>query len=418
MRSWLRISGIIGILPILWIPVSCPAITLDEALNFAQNQNPLIHQQTEQIKAKKAAFAAEISPENPHVFVEYDGIPKTGKLSAYGHRKVGFAQTLEFPLAYFLRGKQARLHEQLEWSQLRILQNTIETDVKITFNQALMLAKQQTLTEELVDLSRQILDKAIIRVTMGEAPPYESLKAQVDLATAKNALLALRQRQENTRLNLVRLLGLPAHAPLNPEGELVFDPISPDPDSLLEIAERQHPELLLTELEVTGKKLYQKQTRADLIPNFEIRMFQTEAASGVNAVSYGGELALSIPLWAPLKNRGAIREARYLKNAAEWHREEIRQNIHLQLHKALNRLETATRQMTSYQENTLQQSRELQRIVTRSYEEGAMSYLEVTEALRSIVTIKSGYLEAIFNCLAAEAELTQAIGGKSIKKSE
>ncbi|MCK5739578.1 TolC family protein, partial [bacterium] len=305
-----------------------------------------------------------------------------------------------------------------ELSQLRQLQNTIETDVKITFNQALMLKKQHALSEELVDLSRQIRDKAVIRVNTGEAPPYESLKAQVDLATAENALLSLHQRQENIRLDLLRLLGMGANVSLIPEGDLTFDPISPDPDSLLEIAERQHPELLLSELHLTGQKLHQKQARADLIPNFKIRLFQTETASGVNAVSYGGELALSIPLWAPLKNRGAIEEARHLKNAAEWHRKEIRKNIHFQLQKSLNRLETATRQMTSYQQNTLQQSRELQRIVTRSYEEGAMSYLEVTEALRSIVTIKSGYLEAIFNCLAAEAELMQAIGGKNSIKSE
>ena len=50
------------------------------------------------------------------------------------------------------------------------------------------------------------------------------------------------------------------------------------------------------------------------------------------------------------------------------------------------------------------------RIATRSYEEGEMGYLEVTEALRRLNSTKAGYYQALYNYQAALAELEKAVG--------
>ena len=111
MRSMLVFAGISGLLAILFTPAKCPAITLDEAMEYALTHNPKIIQQQEHLKAKSVIRGYDIMPENPHFFIEVEDIPKNSPISAYGHRKAGFSQRLNFPLVYFLNGRQARNQE-------------------------------------------------------------------------------------------------------------------------------------------------------------------------------------------------------------------------------------------------------------------------------------------------------------------
>ena len=60
--------------------------------------------------------------------------------------------------------------------------------------------------------------------------------------------------------------------------------------------------------------------------------------------------------------------------------------------------------------HTLKEVEELVRIATRSYEEGEMGYLEMSDALKSFNRIRVGYSESVFEYLSALADLEEAVG--------
>ena len=81
-------------------------LTLDLAIEEALTNNPDIVRTMHEMKSAKAEFWKMISPRSPYMFAEFEGVPENQSLSEYGGRKIGFSQDIEFPLAYYYRGKK------------------------------------------------------------------------------------------------------------------------------------------------------------------------------------------------------------------------------------------------------------------------------------------------------------------------
>jgi len=141
-----------------------------------------------------------------------------------------------------------------------------------------------------------------------------------------------------------------------------------------------------------------------------VSYFHQEFPRELSPKAWGGEIGLSIPFWAFLKGQGKIREASHELEAAKWQVESKKIKVLLEVEKAYSKIIVAKRQVQNYQENMLREVEELVRIASRSYEEGEMSYLEVTEAFRSMSRTKAGYYDRLFEYCVAQADLEKAVG--------
>ena len=125
---------------------------------------------------------------------------------------------------------------------------------------------------------------------------------------------------------------------------------------------------------------------------------------------WGGELGVSIPLWILLRGQGAVRSTSLMVDVSRWQLIHKRRHVFLGVERAHSHLIVAGQQVKNYRDNTLKEVEELVRIATRSYEEGEMGYLEMSDALKTLNRIRVGYSESIFEYLAALADLENAVG--------
>ncbi|MBT4485017.1 MAG: TolC family protein [Candidatus Latescibacteria bacterium] len=402
---------IIMILCIIPFHASAQKLTLQQAIGEAIARNPNLMKANHAIKAIKAEKWTTILPENPEVFTEYEGIPRGKKsFSGYGGRKIGISQELEFPLMYFYRGKYNDLEKTSATAEYFIFRNEVVCDVSKSFYRVLMLKEQMELYEEVVELTKSIYSKAQVKVDVGESTSYETMKVRIDLAEAENRLLQVTKDCEFALYELKLLLGRRKEDTIEIQGDFMFTPVPVNLDSLKRAAMQLHPLLREALTQVNQKKLEKKMVWLGLMPNIKVSYFQQNIREITPEEAWGSEIGLSLPVWGFLKNRGRVRAASHNLQAAGWQVETEKRNVLLNVEEAANRLEIAQNRALKYREDILSEVEELVRIAERSYEEGEMGYLEVTEALRTLQRTKAGYYESIYEYLSADADLEKAIG--------
>ena len=249
-------------LVLLILFVSVPAqgiaqkITLEQAIEGAIIHNPEILKANQEILGAKAGFWEAISPENPELFTEYEGIPKTHRsLSDYGEKKIGFSQEIEFPAVYYFRGQWYNFEEKIFKSEYLLLRNDVVDRVKKSFFKVLLLEKKRQLYEDTAQNTRNLYQKARIRVEAGESAPYDTLKVKVDLAEVENQVLAITKEHEVALYELKLLLGRRILDKIEIEGDLLFSPVSLNQDSLKQKAMDKHPLLREALTQVSQKKI-------------------------------------------------------------------------------------------------------------------------------------------------------------------
>jgi len=386
-------------------------LTLVHAIIEAKAKNPELMKVRQELKAAKTDFWEGISPENPKLFAEFEGIPRSRhSLSQYGEQKIGFVQELEFPLTYIYKGRWHRSEQNRKLAEYLSLENEIVSSVKKIFFQVLLLQNQLQLYREITGLTEELYRKAKIRVEAGESPRYDALKVKVDLAEVENRELAIQKELEVARNELALLLGRKGDRVLEIQGKLDYSPIVFNLDSLKYLAQENHPFLKEMSEHLSLHKIERNLAWIGLMPNFEARYFQHEFQYEPIPKSWGAEIGLSVPLWFFMKDQARIRSSHYRVQAAGWNFELQKRKILFKIEDAYSKLLLAEKQVQNYQENVLKEVEELVRIATRSYEEGEMGYLEVAEALRTLNRAKAGYSEALYEYLSAQAELERSVG--------
>lgn len=386
-------------------------LTLERAIEEAVTRNPDLLKAEQEVGAAKAGFWEGVSPEYPEFFIEYEGIPeKSHSLSDYEEKKFGLTQGLDFPLAYFFKGQWHHFEKKRMEAEFLLLRNNLVSEVKKGFYRVILLDRQTELYEEIARITRQNFQKARVRVLAGESSPYDTLKVKVDLAEVENRVLVMKRVLEVARSELGLFLGRERGEPVDVVGDLSFLPVSLNQDSLCELALANHPSLMKAWAEVGQKSAKRRLSWTGLMPGIHLRYFRQEFPSEPSPRAWGGEIGVSVPLWFFLKGQGMIRSASSELKAARWRVESERREVLLEVDQAFSRLIVAEKQVQNYRENTLREVEELVRIATRSYEEGEVGYLEVAEAMRSLNRIQVGYAETLFEYLAAQADLEQAVG--------
>lgn len=384
-------------------------LTLGKAVSEALLHNPRLIGHAEQISAVKAGRWDEILPENPELFTEYEGIPYGSPISDYGEKKLGISQVIELPWMYYYRGKSNTLESRAGQAGYQSLKQDITVEVKKAFYRVLLLQNQMTLYEDIVRLTENLYRTAKIKVDAGETTAYESLRAKVDLAEAENRHLEVSTNHTYALYALKQLLGRGKDDTLEITGEMTFEPVDIDIDRLKETSLHSHPSLKQALYRVEQRSVEKKLSKLSFVPAVSVSYFAIDMQED-SSTGWGGEIGLSIPIWGIWKERGRLKAAGHNLQAAGWHVEAEKRRVLADVERAANSLIVAQDHLVKYRDDVLGEVDEMVRIAEKSYAEGEMSYLEITEALRTMQRAKAGYYEALYDFLAAEADLEQAVG--------
>jgi len=384
-------------------------VTLPEAITEARANNPTLKSLQETILAVHAGRWGDALPGNPEFFVEHEGIPSGGALSAFSDRRVGVSQEIAFPTVYAYRKRSAAAGENAARYDYALSGNEIARDVKTLYYRILMLKARRELYEETAALSRRVLRMAEVKSAAGESTVLVTLRAKVDVAEVENNILAVEKELEYSLYALKQMLGRPRQEPVDVAGTLEFAPVDIDMNRLKQSAIDHHPLLRRALVEHEARKLDEKIAWAELIPSLSLSWFRQRIDDGPGD-AWGGEVGLSLPVWSLWTQRGRIAAAGHSAQAAGWQIEREKRHVLMEVEHAANRVVIARDTIVNYQHNMLTEVGELVRIAERQYEEGEAGYLELAESMRTMQRANVKYQEMLCEYLIALADLELAVG--------
>ncbi len=279
-------------------------------------------------------------------------------------------------------------------------------EVKVAFYQLLFAQRDAELATQNLVMVEEVLRSVKTRAAAGEATPFETMKAGVEVqkakkevARAQNALVVAR-----TKLDMLTAGTLGRQFSIQGDFESLQQEL--DLDALAARALEQHPTLRrLTKLveQAQFSAILEREAR---IPNVTVQgTYHREA--GDEAVIAG--LSVPLPLW--YQRQGEIETALGARHRAEAERLRAQNEIAQAITQHGQDARTANEQLQVFESGLLKQAEQTLRVARVSFQQGAASLLDVLDAQRVYRQTLLEYAQARADLSIALARLERAVGG-------
>lgn len=253
----------------------------------------------------------------------------------------------------------------------------------------------------------EALDKAIRKqVEVGKIPGSQTIKSDVELSRARQELDRARLEQANARAALAAVLNCPADRDLSASDPLACRRMAIDRAALVSAALKSRPEVLAKSAQVEASRGRISAARARRIPDLALQARKESFDGGDSGVA----ISVTLPLldWGSAK---ADKRSAQIESAAKLKElEAARTAVVLDVEQAVQALDTATRVVKEYEGGILDKSTQLAAMAQKGYEKGAMNYLDVLEAQRTLRSVRTEYFSALAAHAKSVAKLEWAAG--------
>ena len=408
-----RIFTVLTLLPILFfIPLfsqeAQEELTLEQCINTALKQNPLILSSLEQYQASLARVSQAKALAQPSLDYDNDMQPKFFNLKGTAETYIGVSQSLEFPGKRMLRGKIATKESQEILQDIDLLKLDIIFLVKEAFYALLLAQEKLQYAEQDQQLAQDFLQKAELKFDAGDVAKVEALRAQVEASKAANEV---RLAQNEVRLAAARLnflLARKKYDPLKIQGAFKRPISSIDLDTLIQRALMIRPEIKRLNLSLEREGLQKKQAYMDYFPDFDLSLSKHWLEGEGNYWDFALSLPIPLFFWQPMK--GEVAEAQANISSLKREAEHLKNAITLEVEEAHMNAITAQNQIRLFEEEIITQAEEVYNMFLFSYQEGEIGSIELIEARRTLLEARKSYADALFNYGVALAALEKSIG--------
>jgi outer membrane protein, heavy metal efflux system len=278
-------------------------------------------------------------------------------------------------------------------------------EVKQIFYELLLAERTVDLLQQNVQTVQEVARIVRVRVQSGEAPQFESVKAEVEVLKAKQELT---KAKNAVRVKLVGLDTLTAGA-LGPQYKVQGDFRSLrnrlDPEQMAARDISQHPVLKRQGKVVEQTEFTVSKERQARVPN--MALFGGYARDTGREGVVGG-VNVAPPVW--YRQQGHIATALGIQRKEETELLRARIELKRAINQHAREAETAQEQILLYEEGQLKQAQEALRIAQLSFQQGASSLLEILDAQRVQRQITIDYNQARFELSQALTRYERAIG--------
>jgi len=394
-------------------------LVLAQALAQALMGNPKLAAFSQEIRAREAAtIQANLLP-NPTFGVQ---------ASNFGNNKFkgsdGDAITIALSQLVELGGKRAARtevamlnHELANWDYETQRINVL-TQVTQAYIEVLAAQQRLHLAGQLLDLARKMLDISAAKVRSGDVAPLEETKAkviqasaQIDLQRTQKQLLASRQRLASTwgssQVLFQSVLG---------DLEAISQP--PVLQNLIQRI-KDNPDLARWATEINQRQALIGMEKSKAIPDITFNLGTNTYLDGHD---YNMNAGFSMPLPLFDRNQGSILAAQHRLNKAEDERRNTEINTLTALNIVYQQLNSAYIEVTTLSTDVIPGAESAFKVASRGYRLGEYDFLQVLDAQRTLVGVKTQYIQAQTDYHLNVARIERLIGGSlnpsSIKMSE
>jgi len=279
-------------------------------------------------------------------------------------------------------------------------------EVKVAFYQLLFAQRDAELATQNLAMVEEVLRTVKARVAAGEATPFETMKATVEVQKAKKEVARVQNALLVTRARLDMLTAGALGKQFSIQGDFESLRQELDLDALVARAREQHPTLRrLTKLVEQAEfgTILEREARA---PNVTVQgSYHREA--GDESVIAG--LSIPLPLW--YQRQGEIETALGAKHRAEAERLRAQNELAQAITQHGQDVRTANEQIQVFETGLLKQAEQTLQVARVSFQQGAASLLDVLDAQRVYRQTLFEYAQARADLSISLARLERAAGG-------
>ncbi len=307
-----------------------------------------------------------------------------------------------------------RITRDFYTTDLDRIQNETALTAKDDFFNVLRDQEQVTVYQQQVTADQESVRVTQARVTAGAAAQYDLLTAQTTLSNAQQQLSSARNTLALAQVNLNNLLGIDPdtavtlQAPTLPALTQTFDK-----NQLTQSAFARRPELRQADNNLVIAQKLIKLAGVGQLPSLSL----------VGASNYNGNVSngthstvslsavLGIPLYDGGTTRAKIKEAQSDLRSQIITRDQLRQNVSVEVRQALSNINDAQTRASSAGLGVTQ-AQEAYRLSNVRYQNGIGTILDVVNAQAQLAQARSNLLNAQYDYQTSMAQLTRALGGR------
>ncbi|HTH52701.1 MAG TPA: TolC family protein [Edaphobacter sp.] len=380
-------------------------LTLDEALQMAQQNSPRLHIANALVDRATASTYTARAYVNPQVEF-YAGkqsarnIPTPGVPGLLQH--YAGSQTLEIPHERQLRQRVADLGRVGQSYQRDSEQLSVTATVKHTFYDALRWKHEVEQARQNLALVQDLRNRVEIEVQVGEKGRLELTRAEAELARANFMVRSAQINLVNAIASLRGAIAAPPDLPIDPTGDLEAPIRLPPMPELRTLVLRNHPAI-----EEANTALEQAETELDHQRSLRVPepTFYGEWEKQPDLTFWRMGVNVPLPLWDRRKGQiadtqGAIRQSAAMRNQRQV-------ELTAALERAYESYQLADQQATSLQAGSLYEAESAVDAAMAAYRFGERGIVEVLDAQRVLQSVRGDLLDARFARQSALVDLEE-----------
>lgn len=310
--------------------------------------------------------------------------------------------------------QMAEVARQMSENAIGLTELAIKQAVNTTYYAILLSEFSRNQLKKNLENVRTLAQATRVKVNVGIGEATEADQMEVTVANLENTLTTTERNIELAYNSLRLLLGMDADEALTLTGtldelidqqqafELLVEPFNPDNNLELkssalnvELSRKQVSSSIGATLP-TVSAVYQRNEKL-LTSAFDITMKNTLM------------LTASVPIFAGGKNAVTIKKSKLALQSSELDYEQTRDQLMVQEKQLRYNLKSA---LESYeiQKRNIEVTQRVFDNITKKFEQGLSSSIEVTNANNNLLTAQSNYVSAVMNLLNAEDELLKLLG--------
>jgi cobalt-zinc-cadmium efflux system outer membrane protein len=398
-------------------PADASAVTLEDALRLALENNPSIKAARTQVNQNRAQETTAGLRPNPVLSFDSQFVPifnpslfSTNTLDTLQQFDIGAGYLIERGGKRLRRLDAARDQTHVTEAQIADMERALKFNVAQQFVNALLA--QSNLEFALVDLAS--FEKTVKinedRFKSGDISKNDYLIIKVQLLQFHNDVNTARLAKVQALTNLRQLIGYDAvPRDYDVEGKLAYEPVTSGLDDLQALAFRERPDLRAALLGVKASEsqvaLAKANGKQDLNVSFNY--------SHVSQASTGS-VFFNIPVPVFNRNQGEIARTRYAQTQAQLSSKAAEETVMTDVRNAFEGMKSSEEIVKLYESGYLKDSNDSREISEFAYRQGAVALLDFLDAERTYRTTQLAYRQSLANYMLELEQLRQAIGARTL----
>ncbi|HEX7286598.1 MAG TPA: TolC family protein [Candidatus Angelobacter sp.] len=272
-------------------------------------------------------------------------------------------------------------------------------------------ARAQLTTAQTIFQQTQDLKKA------GVAAGIDVLRAQVQMQTQQQRVLAAQDSYEQQKMLLARIVGFPMAQQFRLTDKIPYAPLPAlNLEESLAEAYQRRPEYLAAESRVRAAELGLKAAKGEALPTIQLNGDFGVLGGTFTKLenTYTAAAGLRIPIFQGGKVKADVAQAETDLRQAQLALEDLHNRVELEIRSALLDVNTSNDQVTVAQSSIGLAAEQLKQSQDR-YSAGVSGSLEVVQSQEAVASANETYIQALYLNNVAKLTLAHALGAAELR---